>query len=209
MHAANPRAIAPVAAMLLLGASLTAVGQTIDVIPTMPPAAVCADPAIGARPSSEATGPADVFPSTHPEAVVGVIPPSRTTTPAELPLWRGSWEGGGSVAIAPRTGAMVATLSGGPFHTILWGGTGADGRLLNDGVMIDDSGATRVLPAAPVCPRRDFAWSVGTPGVMIGAAPIRPANRSMTVRGTRPTTGHGASCLRRRCRRGPRSRQGT
>ena len=94
---------------------------------------------------------------------MGVIPPRHATTPQDLPLWRGTWETPWDhVAIAPRTGAVVATLPDGPFRTVLWGGTGADGRLLNDGVMIDDSGATRVLPAAPICPRRDFAWMPGS-----------------------------------------------
>jgi hypothetical protein len=48
-----------------------------------------------------------------------------------------------------------------PFGTILWGGVGADGRLLSDGVMIDASGESRLLPQAPICARRDFAMARG------------------------------------------------
>ena len=153
---------------LLVGTALPVAGQRIDVIPTMPPAPVCPVSTAGLGPSPEATAAADPVPAAAPEApVVGVIPPRRTTTPQDLSPWRGSWEAPWDhVAIAPRTGAAVVTFPRGPFRTILWGGTGADGRLLNDGVMIDDSGATRVLPAAPICPRRDFAWSVGSAQLM-------------------------------------------
>ena len=142
-------------------------GQTIDVIPTMPPAGVSCSSGTG---GPTATPAASLTPdASQPLPVVAVVPPRRATTPDDLPLWRGEWETPWDhVAIAPRTDAAVTMSPRGPFRTILWGGVGADGRLLNDGVMIDDDGATRVLPAAPICPRRDFAW-MGAPwsGVMV------------------------------------------
>jgi len=76
-------------------------------------------------------------------------------------LWAGQWQdaGGAEPAIAPRAGAITMTAPQVPYGTIIWGGVGIDGRLLNDGVMVDRSGYTRLLPAAPICPRRDFAWA--------------------------------------------------
>lgn len=163
------RCVALVAFGLLVGTSLPAAGQTIDVLPTMPPAPGCPAPVAGSAPTGDATAPVSPAPSPGPDTpVVGVVPPPPTALPETLPVWRGSWDQAWShVAIQPRTSAVVATWSSGPFRTILWGGTGADGRLLNDGVMIDDSGWTRVLPAAPICPRRDFAWSMAGDGVLI------------------------------------------
>jgi len=154
---------------LMLVVPQAVAGQTIDVIPTMPPAPVCPRSASVPEATPGTTGPTSPHPSASPDGrTVRAIPPLYTATPERLPVWRGSWDNPGpDVAIAPRTGAAVVTVPRGPFRTILWGGTGADGRLLNDGVMIDDSGATRVLPAAPICPRRDFAWSVSIPGVVI------------------------------------------
>ncbi len=175
MAVRRARPIVPLVFMLLVGTALPVAGQTIDVVPTMPPAPICPAQVASPEPSSDppaspgATVSASPLPSPDLAGhVVRALPPTRSTTPEKLRLWHGSWdEPWGDVAIAPRTGAVVATLPEGPFRTILWGGVGVDDRLLDDGVMIDDSGATRVLPAAPICPRRDFAWSVAGSGVMI------------------------------------------
>ena len=169
MSATLVRSFALLAVGLLVGTALPAVGQTIDVVPAMPPAPDCPAPTTGSVSAGDATVSASPAPAPDPDApVVAALPPDRRATPERLPLWRGSGTSHGStVAIAPRTGGAVATWPEGPFRTILWGGVGADGRLLNDGVMIDDSGWTRVLPAAPICPRRDFAWTTAGDGVVI------------------------------------------
>jgi hypothetical protein len=159
---------AVVGTLAVAAATSPVASQTIDVVPTMPPAASCAVGTAGDPPASASVTASSPTASAVPDpAVVGVVPPRRATTPEDLPLWRGEWYSPWDrVAIAPRTGAVVTTSPKGPFRTVLWGGTGADGRLLNDGVMIDDSGATRVLPPAPICGRRDFAWLSGS-GVVI------------------------------------------
>ena len=169
MSSALARRVALLAVGLLVGSALPVASQTIDVFATMPPAPDCPAPVAGLAQTGDVTTAVIPAPTPDPDApVVAALPPDRQATPDELPLWRGSWDEPWShVAIAPRTGAAVATWPSGSFRTILWGGIGADGRALNDGVMVDDSGATRVLPAAPICPRRDFAWAEAGDGVLI------------------------------------------
>jgi hypothetical protein len=162
----------------LSGGVAPVAGQTISSAPPALPAPDCPAfiPGAEAGPSPQPSPVPDTTPSPDPsprpgtapspepaqdQAQVEAVPPRRARTPAVLAQWRGEWDTPWDhVAIAPRTDAIVVTDPGRPFGTVLWGGAGADGRLLNDGVMIDDSGATRVLPAAPICPRRDFGWSL-------------------------------------------------
>lgn len=166
MYAKQPLTATVLAMVLVIVGGLPVLSQTIDTIPSMPPVPGCGPSTTSTAPSPSSTSAVQPTPSATTSAqIVGVIPPRRATTPATLPRWNGSWdETWDHVAIAPRTRAAVGTLPGEPFGTVLWGGVGADGQLLNDGVMIDDSGATRVLPAAPICPRRDFAWSIDGSG---------------------------------------------
>jgi hypothetical protein len=121
-------------------------------------------------------GPAGTVPpcttATTRSATVSTVPSSRPSTPVDpvrvrqvaarsadptAPM-RGRWESHGEPPIAPRTDAIVVQWPNQPFGTVIWGGVGEDGRLLNDGMTVDRSGAMRVLPRAPLCPRRDFAW---------------------------------------------------
>jgi hypothetical protein len=77
------------------------------------------------------------------------------------PMWRGRWGTAGELTIEPRTGAAVAVAPGRPHGVVVWGGVAADGRLLNDGVLIDSGNPYRwlVMPEAPLVARRDFGWA--------------------------------------------------
>ncbi|MFN8622461.1 MAG: hypothetical protein U0869_17135 [Chloroflexota bacterium] len=61
--------------------------------------------------------------------------------------------------LAPRTGAIVVQHPYAPLGTVVWGGVGMDGTLLADGAAFDAAGWSRLLPPAPICPRRDFGWT--------------------------------------------------
>lgn len=82
----------------------------------------------------------------------------------EVPMWRGRWNTEAELTIEPRTEASVAVAAGTPHGVVVWGGVAEDGRLLNDGVLIDsaDPDHWRVMPESPLVPRRDYGWaSVG------------------------------------------------
>ncbi len=89
---------------------------------------------------------------------------TRAADADEIPAWRGRWNTEEELTIEPRTDASVAVAAGSPHGVVVWGGVAEDGRLLNDGVLIDsaDPFHWRVMPESPLVPRRDFGWaSVG------------------------------------------------
>jgi hypothetical protein len=54
------------------------------------------------------------------------------------------------------------------FGVLIWGGVDANGMLLNDGVAIDrQTLRSRVLPQAPICPRRDFGYTFDGESLLI------------------------------------------
>ena len=79
----------------------------------------------------------------------------------QVPRWPGGWDTQAELMIEPRTDASVAVASGIPHGVVVWGGVAEDGRLLNDGVLIDSRQADRwrVMPRAPLVARRDFGWA--------------------------------------------------
>ncbi len=82
----------------------------------------------------------------------------------EIPAWRGRWNTEAELTIEPRTDGSVAVAAGTPHGVVVWGGVAQDGRLLNDGLLIDsaDPSHWRVMPESPLAPRRDYGWaSVG------------------------------------------------
>ncbi|CAN5816304.1 hypothetical protein BH23CHL8_BH23CHL8_03130 [soil metagenome] len=86
---------------------------------------------------------------------------ATATNAEEAPLWRGQWDTVEELTIEPRTGAVVAAAPGIPHGVVVWGGVAEDGRLLNDGVLIDSAQPSRwrVMPEAPLVARRDFGWA--------------------------------------------------
>ncbi len=79
----------------------------------------------------------------------------------QAPRWRGQWNTQAELTIEPRMDAAVAVGSGIPHGVVVWGGVAEDGRLLNDGVLIDSRQPDRwrVMPQAPLVTRRDFGWA--------------------------------------------------
>ncbi len=97
-----------------------------------------------------------------PAPAASVPAEGATAQATDLPRWRGRWNSEGELPIEPRTGAAVALIPWTGGEAIVWGGVAADGRLLNDGVLIDTRGSqvrSRVTPAAPLSPRREFGWA--------------------------------------------------
>jgi hypothetical protein len=95
-------------------------------------------------------------------AATQVATPSATPVEEQsLPRWQGRWHSEGDPQFEPRTGAAVAVDPYRRNGVVLWGGVADDGRLLNDGILIDPRRPrrSRVLPEAPLVPRRDFAWA--------------------------------------------------
>ena len=89
---------------------------------------------------------------------------TRAADADEIPAWRGRWNTEAELTIEPRTDASVSVAAGTPHGVMVWGGVAEDGRLLNDGVLIDstDPDHWRVMPESPLVPRRDYGWaSVG------------------------------------------------
>lgn len=78
-----------------------------------------------------------------------------------LPVWKGAWQQEALLPFEPRVGASVAVEPGASHGVTIWGGTAADGRMLQDGLEVDsdDPARSRAIPAAPIRSRRDYGWA--------------------------------------------------
>ena len=115
-------------------------------------------PAIAAPP---ATAPA--------EAATGIpsvrVRPAPSTAP--VGAWAGTWTALPDAPIAPRTGAAT-DLASWSDRIYVWGGRGADGRLLADGAWYDVTARSwTVLPDAGLVPRERFGFDADGLGITI------------------------------------------